>query len=195
MLDQFYSDLTQRIHGLGWIGLTIILLFAFFHVTFEGPLALFLLATATLILDSFGWAVVVLLLVHWSGLPLFYYLVHHFHRRTNRVMVKVHVTNQLLEWVDRQQRWQHMIVIGLPFIPTYPVKLALTVKAASFRDYMATLMGSYVIFYSGHSLIYWGVLSFLTSELPWWVGVITSFSLALLIYGGKKLFPTTKAST
>ena len=195
MLDGFYADLSIWIHGLGWIGLVILLILAFFHVTLEGPLALFLLATTTLLLDSFGWALVILLLVHWAGLPLFYLLVHHFHEPSHQLIDRVHVTRQILEWVDHQHRWQHMVVIGLPFIITYPLKLAFTLRTTSFKDYMVTLMGSYVILYLGHSLIYWGILSLLTTQYPWWVGVLASLGVVILIYWGRHLIPSSKAST
>ncbi len=187
MLDSFYTDLSLWMQGLGLIGLLIVLGLAFFHVTFEGPLALFLLVTTSLILDSIGWAIVLILLVHWAGLPLFYVLVHHLHRRTNRLMERVELTNQLLVWVDQQPRWKHMIVIGLPFIVTYPVKLALTIKAKSFKDYMITLMGSYGVLMVGNLLIYFGALGALTERLPPWVSVLSVVTLALLIYFGRSL--------
>lgn len=192
MLDAFYTDLSLWMQGLGLAGLLIVLALAFFHVSFEGPLALFLLVTTSLILDSIGWAVVLILLVHWAGLPLFYYVVRHLHERTNRLMERVHVTHQLLDWVDHQPRWKHMIVIGLPFIVTYPVKLALTIRARSFSDYMVTLMGSYGVLMIGNLLIYFGALGAFTQQIPPLVSVLSVITLAGLIYFGRYLLPRSQ---
>jgi chemotaxis methyl-accepting protein methylase len=55
----------------------------------------------------------------------------------------------------------------------------------SFKKYFTTVLGSYVFLYSIYSLVYFGALSFLTENIPNYVGVILLLLFAVLIYFSK----------
>lgn len=186
MLESLYASLSSWVIALGSIGVLIILLLAVFHVTFEGPLALFLMTTLTILLDSLPLAVLLLLMAHILGLPIFYFLVHSLNRWSQAAVEKAKLTKSILDWVEHQPEWKHMIVVGLPFVYTYPIKVAYTLRSPSFGSYLRVLMGSYGVLYIGNVLIYYGVLSFFTTSIPSVISFILMSILIVLIYFGKK---------
>lgn len=186
MLEEWYQSLATIVITLGSLGVFIILLFAVFHVTFEGPLALFLMTTLAILFDSVPLAVATLLIVHIIGLPIFYYLVHSINRWSRHAVDKAKLTKSLLDWVEHQPDWKHMIVVGLPFVYTYPIKVAFTLRAKSFWQYIKVLVGSYFFLYVGNLLIYYGILSFFNDQISPIISFALMTGVALVIYFGRQ---------
>ena len=189
MFDAFYNDLTIWFQSLGLIGLFVILIFAFFHCTFEGPFSLFLMVTAGLILDSFILGALIVLFVHFLGLPFFYWLVHFLDQKSNYWLKQQKLSNQILLWVESQPAWKHVIVIGLPSINTYLLKVAFTLNLKDLKHYMLYLMGSYSVLFIGNLLLYYGILGIFTSQIPAFVSVLLLLILIMFIYFGNRLLP------
>ncbi len=182
--EQFVDEL---IFILGSYGFIIIIVFGIMHPLFENPLALLNLSLAFLLLGiPLGFLVV--FLSNLVGILLLYLATTKFNTKSNDILFEKNISSKVLNWVNTTATWRHILVIGVPMIPTYPVKIAVPLSKVGFKKYMITLVGAYFFLYFGNSLIYFGVIGFLTNNLPSYV----SFGLLLLfvvyIYFGRSFF-------
>jgi len=174
----------------GW-GFIIVIIFGIIHPLIEGPFALFNLSLAIALLGiPLGYAVVFASNV--IGILILYLIAKKFNKSTNDYLFHKKVSKSTLDWVKNTPTWKHVVVIGVPAIPTYPIKIAVSLSKTSFKRYMITLVGSYIFLFFGNTLIYFGVAGLITNVIPNYVSFILLLVLVLYIYFGKHLFNNGK---
>jgi len=167
-------------------GFWIILLLAILHPLTENPWSFLTMSIGLRILGiPLGYGTI--FLGNIIGIILLYLIFHGIHQKTNYIAQQKKISKKVLEWVEQAETWRHIVVIGMPMIPTYPVKIALPLSNMSFRKYFLTLLGSYAFLYSAYSLLYFGLIGFITDAIPNSVAIICLAGFALYIYFGKSL--------
>lgn len=170
----------------GW-GFIIVIIFGIIHPLVEGPFALFNLSIAIALLGiPLGYAVVFVSNV--IGILILYLIASKFNDKTDDYLFRKKVSKSTLDWVKNTPTWKHIVVIGVPAIPTYPVKIAVALSKLSFRRYMFTIVGSYIFLFFGNTLIYFGIAGLVTNIVPDYVSFILLLILVVYIYFGKHLF-------
>jgi len=172
---------------LGNYGFILIIVFGIMHPLFENPLSLLNLALSIAILGvPFGFLVV--FSSNLIGIILLYYFALKFNEKSNNILYEKKVPEKVLSWVKETETWRHILVIGVPMIPTYPIKIAVPLSNVGFRKYMITLVGAYLFLYFGNFLIYFGVMGFITDVIPSFVSFILLSIFVVYIYFGNSLF-------
>lgn len=170
----------------GW-GFIIVIVFGIMHPVFENPFALFNLSLAIALLGApIGYAVVFVSNV--IGILVLYVLATKFNEKSNDILFKKKVSKSTLDWVKNTPLWKHIVVIGVPAIPTYPIKIAVPLSKVGFQKYMVTLVGAYIFLFIGNTLIYYGIAGLITNIIPNYVAILLLVLLILYIYFGKHLF-------
>lgn len=131
----------------------------------------------------------ILLLGNILGILLLYGMIHGLRHLSHDALLHKKVSQTILQWINNTVTWRHIIVIGMPSVPTYPIKIALPLSSMTFVKYFRTLLGSYLFLYAANSLLYFGLLSTVTEAIPRFVGVALLILFALLIYFGKSIWP------
>ena len=172
---------------LGNYGFIIVIVFGVMHPLFENPLSLLNLALAFAILGiPLGFLVV--FSSNLIGILLLYYFALKFNKKSNNILFKKKVPEKVLNWIKTTATWRHILVIGVPMVPTYPIKVAVPLSKVGFRKYMITLVGAYVFLYIGNFLIYFGILGFITENIPNYVSFILLLGFVIYIYFGSSFF-------
>ena len=188
-LELFVENALVFLQGWGFI---IVIVFGIAHPIFENPLALFNLTLAiTLLGIPLGYLVV--FVSNLIGIVILYVLATKFNEKSNDFLFKKKVSKSALDWIRNTPLWKHIVVIGVPMIPTYPIKLAVPLSKVGFKKYMITLVGAYLFLFFGNSLIYFGVAGLISSIIPNYVSIILLVLLVLYIYFGKYLFQKVDA--
>lgn len=170
----------------GW-GFLLVIVFGIVHPILENPLALFNLSLAIALLGiPLGYAVVFGSNV--IGILILYVLATKFNEKSNDFLFRKNVSSKALEWIKHTPLWKHIVVIGVPMIPTYPIKVAVPLSKVSFQKYMVTLVGAYVFLFFGNTLIYFGIAGLISNIIPNYVSFILLVILVLYIYFGRYLF-------
>lgn len=183
----FSSFVDEAILFLGSYGFIIVIVFGIAHPLLENPLSLFNLALAISLL-GIGLGYLVVFLSNLVGILLLYYVVYRFKKKQGNLLFEKKVTEKVLTWIKETAMWRHIIVIGVPMIPTYPIKLAVPLSDMGFKKYMITIVGAYLFLFFGNTLIYFGVLGFITDIIPTYVSFILLLAFVLYIYFGHKIF-------
>lgn len=171
---------------LGNYGFIIVIVFGILHPIIDNPWSFFTMSLSiTLLGVPFGYAL--LLISNVIGIALVFVILKMIDQRTDNYLYKKKVSGKILKWLETTETWRHIIVIGLPLVPTFFLKLAFPFTKISFRKYFVTVLGSYTFLYSIYSLVYFGVLSFLTDNIPNYVGVFLLLSFSILIYFSKTI--------
>lgn len=164
----------------------VIFLFGILHPLTENPWSLFTLGIAITMLGiPLGYTVVVVSTA--IGMVLLYGSIHWIHRKSDYRLQHTKHVKQALDWLEQTPSWKHMIVIGMPTVPTYPIKAALPLTNMSFGRYVYTLGGSYLFLLLANSLIFFGVLGLIGLWIPQWLSVLLLIVVAVLIYFGNDL--------
>lgn len=164
----------------------LIVVFGLLHPLTENPWSLFTLGLGITVLGA-PLAYVVILSSNTLGVILLYGIMHWLHKRSNyRLQHSPHIGRALV-WIAKTPMYKHIIVIGLPSVPTYPIKIAMPLTNMGFRRYLITLMGSYIFLTIANSLLYYGVFGLLFGDIPDWISVTLLVLFAILIYAGKDL--------
>lgn len=180
MLESLWSTIEIWILSLGLMGIIFVFILAILHPTLEGPAAIFLLTVLTILLNHVWLASLVLWIGFTIGFSLFYFFIHWLHRKTNQVVEKYKPTKKAMMWVKQQPTWKHIIVIGMPLVYTYPLRIAFTIQHKKFYDYFWQTWLQYGVLTIGNLLIYFGIMQLIFFNLPMWIiGVI----LAILSIG------------
>ena len=183
-LGLFVENALQFLDGWGFI---IVIVFGIIHPILENPLALFNLTLAIALLGiPLGYLVV--FLSNIIGILILYVLATKFNSKTNDFLFKKKVSNSALNWIKNTPLWKHIVVIGVPLIPTYPIKLAVPLSKIGFKQYLITLVGAYLFLFFGNTLIYFGVAGLVSNIIPNYVSFILLLILVIYIYFGKHLF-------
>lgn len=172
---------------LGNYGFIIVIVFGIAHPIFENPLSLFTL-TLSITLLGVGYGYLLLALSNLIGIIILFYLAEKFNKSTNGFLAKRKTSDKMLNWIKNAPTWRHVFVIGVPFIPTYPIKLAVPLSGVGFKKYMVTISGAYLFLFFGNSLIYFGVLGFISSVIPSYISISLLVIFVLFVYFGIDFF-------
>jgi len=182
MLETFWLSFQEWVLTLGLLGVLLIFVLSILHPTVEGPAALLLLTILTILIESI-WLASLLLLVGFSiGFSLFYVLVHYLHQKNNAQLERFTPTRKAIEWVKQQPTWKHIIVIGMPLVYTYPLRIAFTIQHKKFLPFWWETFLQYGFLTVGNLLLYFGVIEFIFWDLPLWVISLMLILFSISIY-------------
>jgi len=174
----------------GW-GFILVIIFGIIHPLVEGPFALFNLSIAIALLGiPIGYALVFVSNV--IGIIILFLLARKFNDKSNDVLFRKKISKSTLEWVKNTPTWKHIFVLGVPAIPTYPIKIAVALSKLSFRNYMITMIGAYLFLFFANTLLYFGIAGLVANVVPQYVSFIFLVVLVLYIYFGKHMFNKEK---
>ncbi len=182
MLETFWLSFQEWILTLGLLGVLLIFVLSILHPTVEGPAALLLLTILTILIDSIWLASLILLVGFSIGFSLFYVLVHYLHQKNNSQLERFIPTKKAIEWVKQQPTWKHIIVIGMPLVYTYPLRIAFTIQHKRFLPFWWETFLQYAFLTIGNLLLYFGVIEFIFWDIPLWGISLILILLSISIY-------------
>ena len=178
-----FDELQQLLHPYGF---WMVVLFAFLHPLTENPWSFFTLSLALTVLGApLGYTAIALGLA--IGIGCLYVIAHAINRWSKYRLLEKNISKRVLDWIVATDTWRHIVVIGLPAVPTYPIKLALPFSRMTFRRYALTLAGSYLFLYAANTALYYGIFGFVRDTIPNWVSVVLLMLFALYIYFGQTM--------
>lgn len=184
MLETFWLSFQEWILTLGFAGVLLIFVLSILHPTVEGPAALFLLTILTILINSIWLASLILLVGFSIGFSLFYVLVHYLHQRNNSPLERFTPTKKAIQWVQQQPTWKHIIVIGMPLVYTYPLRIAFTIQHKRFVPFWKETFLQYSFLTIANLLLYFGVIEFIFWDIPLWgislILILVSISIYLI---------------
>jgi hypothetical protein len=148
----------------------------------EGPAALLLLTILTILIDSIWLASLILLVGFSIGFSLFYVLVHYLHHKNNSQLERFIPTKKAIQWVKQQPTWKHIIVIGMPLVYTYPLRIAFTIQHKRFVPFWKETFLQYSFLTIANLLLYFGVIEFIFWDIPLWGISLILILLSISIY-------------
>lgn len=179
---------TETVNQYQDYALWLILLFGILHPLTENPWSFLTLSLAITFLGiPLGYSVV--LLGNIIGILLLYLIIHGLRRLSKDAYLDKKIPTAVLKWINETESWRHILVLGMPTVPTYPVKIALPLSDMRFMKYSITIFGSYLFLHIANSLLYFGVLGFITDGIPRALGIALLILFAILIYFGKSMWP------
>jgi hypothetical protein len=182
MLETLWLTLEQWVLSLGMTGIMVVFLLAVFHPTVEGPAAIFLLTLLTILIDSVWLASLVLLIGFSIGFSFFYFLVQYLHLKNNTHLERFTPTRKALAWVKEQPTWKHIIVIGMPLVYTYPLRIAFTIQHKTFLPFWKETFLQYSFLTLANLFLYFGIIEFIFLDLPLEIISVILFMVAIGIY-------------
>jgi hypothetical protein len=182
MLETFWLSFRDWILTLGLTGVLLIFLLAILHPTVEGPAALLLLTVLTILVDSVWLASLILLIGFAIGFSLFYYLVHFLYDKYGQRLERFSPTQKALQWVKDQPTWKHILVIGMPLVYTYPLRIAFTIQHKKFFPFWIETLMQYSFLTLANLLLYVGIIELIFWNLPIELISMLLFILAIGIY-------------
>ncbi|MFZ9704388.1 MAG: hypothetical protein ACO3BB_03890 [Bacilli bacterium] len=189
MLISLWESVSATILQFGIWGIVFILLLTFFHPTFEAPAAILLLTLLSVLLQSVWWATLLMLIAFTLGFLWFYWLVHALHKRSGFALNRFKLSQAALAWVKAQPTWKHILVIGMPLIYTYPLRVAFTLNHHNLKDYALQTFAQYVVLSLGNLVLYFGLIQIIFLNAPWWVPSLVLTGFGILIYLIRKKQP------
>lgn len=186
-LSSFEAFVDSTIILLDNYAFILIIIFAFIHPLFEGPLSLFTLSIGIILLGPVI-AFPLIFAFNILGSMFLFFLLKKVDRFSNYYLHRKKVSNSILEWLQHTKKWKHVFVLGVPLIPTYPVKIGYLISEPKFKDGMITMIFSYLFLFFGNTLIYYGVLTFLESGISRMISIVILLVLVIFVYFGKDIF-------
>lgn len=190
-LISFDSFVEELMFFLGNYGFIIVIIFGIMHPLFENPLSLLNMALAFSIL-GIPLGFLIIFSSNLIGIFLLYYFALRFNEKSKNILFRKKVPEKILNWVKTTDTWRHILVIGVPMIPTYPIKIAVPLSKVGFKKYLITLVGAYMFLYFGNFLIYFGILGFISENIPNYVSYILLIIFVVYVYFGKSVFKKNK---
>lgn len=182
MLENLWLTFEVWVLSLGSIGMVIVLLLALLHPTLEGPAAILLLTILTIFFEDVWVASGVLWIAYTVGFTFFYYVIHWLHQKTNKVVERFTPTKKAIEWVRRQPTWKHILVIGMPLVYTYPLRIAFTIQHQKFYPFFWQTFLQYGVLTVGNLLLYFGIMQLIFFDLPIWIITVILAGISVGIY-------------
>jgi hypothetical protein len=182
MLETFWLSFQEWVLTLGLLGVLLIFVLSILHPTVEGPAALLLLTILTILIDSIWLASLILLVGFSIGFSFFYVLVHYLHQKNNSQLERFIPTKKAIEWVKQQPTWKHIIVIGMPLVYTYPLRIAFTIQHKRFVPFWKETFLQYSFLTIANLLLYFGVIEFIFWDIPLWGISLILILLSISIY-------------
>ncbi|PAT01989.1 hypothetical protein CI105_03780 [Candidatus Izimaplasma bacterium ZiA1] len=190
-MEYLSEFINQALIFLGDYGFIIVILFGITHPSLSAPVSIFTL-TLSLTLLGYFYGYIVLLGANAVGILIFYYFVRKFDVKRDSFIAKSKRRENTILWIEKTSSWKHMLVIGLPFLPTQPIRMGVAFSRISLKRFFFTLFGSYIILYIGNSLIYFGFASLLDDSIPRPLSILFFLIFALVIYFSNSLFNKEK---
>lgn len=182
MLENLWLLFEVWILSLGVMGILIVFILGFLHPTLEGPAAILLLTILTIFLGNVWFASLLLWLVYTLGFTCFYFFIHWLHKKTNKVVERFTPTKKAIDWVSRQPTWKHILVIGMPLVYTYPLRIAFTIQHQNFYAFFWQTFLQYGVLTIGNLLLYFGMIQLVFFNLPIWLISIFLIAISIGIY-------------
>jgi uncharacterized membrane protein YdjX (TVP38/TMEM64 family) len=182
-LDSFIDNALLFLNNWGFI---LVIVFGIAHGLIDNPWS-FLTLSLALSIMSIPLAYAVVLLSNYLGSALQYFLLHYINNKSNNYFYQKKVSKKILVWFDQQPIWKHIIVIGMPLVPTIPLRIALPFTKMSFQKYMVIIGGTYLFLYAAYTLVYFGIISFITDNVSEFIGIPLLIVFCLWVYFGKQL--------
>jgi len=182
MLDSFIQSLPELFLSFGIWGYMLLCLFAILHPVIEAPAALILMTVMTLYTNSVFESIFVLSLFHFIGFLIIYWLIHQANSLSFFEKMKRFSFPKVKTWYDSKQEWQHIFVMGLPLIYTYPLRVYWTLKTKSLTSFLVKMIAIYTLMYLGNLMMYWGYF-FVLERLITNQGILLLFIfIAFIVY-------------
>lgn len=182
MLETLWLSFEQWVLSIGFAGIIIIFSMAILHPTVEGPAALLLLTILTILVESIWLASLILLTGFIIGFSFFYFLVHFLYRKYGQTLERFSPTKKALQWVKDQPTWKHILVIGMPLVYTYPLRIAFTIQHKRFFPFWIETLLQYTFLTFANLLLYFGIIEFIFLDLPIEIISILLLVIAIGIY-------------
>lgn len=168
-------------------GVWLIILIGILHPFITFPPHIFALTVALSVLGIVnGYSA--LIVGNLIGIFMFYPIISRLRRNKIEKNEKNTIIGKTFKWIKTEPAWKHAIVLGVPLMPTQPIKYMLPLSGVSYKRYLGISISSYIFIYIINSLLYFGVLSFITDEIPQYVGVIFILLFVIIVYFGKQIF-------
>ena len=183
-MENLWFSFTQWVSTIPWLWIVLVFaVLAMLHPIIENPagiLMLTFLATAwespfLAALYLWGWNVV--------GLQLMYEILHHLHP-IGQSWIHKHLpsTERFFLWLKQQPSWKHVLVIALPLVYTYPLRIAWTLWHPRRWQYTVQSSIIYALFHLANIALYVGFLEVIENRLPLWAFALILTVIAVLIY-------------
>ncbi|AIO19096.1 hypothetical protein KQ51_01219 [Candidatus Izimaplasma bacterium HR1] len=172
---------------LGNYGFIIVIIFGLLHPIIDNPWAFFTMSLSFTLL-GFQLGFLLLIVSNILGIIILFIFIKKIDNRTEHYLYKKKVSGYVLKWLESTPSWKHIIVIGLPLVPTFFLKIAFPFTTLSFKRYFITVLGAYMFLYSIYTLVYFGLLSFITDNIPEYVGILLIILFTVIVYFGKQLY-------
>ena len=189
MLASMWSIVEAFILNFGVWGIILLIGITFLHPLFEFPAALLIMTLLAVLLGSPWIAVLIMIPVHSLGMIVFYFLIRWVNRKTSRLAFRFKPTHVALQWIDKQPRWKHIIVMGLPLVYTYPLRLGFTLLETQFNRYISAVISMELILFIGNMILYYSLLAVLVYPNQTWLISLILIVLVLWLYQRKKIIP------
>lgn len=190
-MENFGEVINQILIILGDYGFILVIIFGITHPSLSAPVAIF---TLTLSLTLLGYFLGYMLLLGSNivGIIIFYYFVRKLDNKRDAFIKKSKRRENIMRWIEKTSSWKHMLVIGLPFLPTQPIRMGIAFSRISFKKFFFTLLGSYIVLYIGNSLIYFGFASLIDDSIPRPLSILFFFIFAVVVYFSNTIFNKEK---
>jgi hypothetical protein len=186
MISNLQNWLEVFLFTLGLWGILIVLIFAFFHPSLEFPAAIFLFFLMVGFTQSLMLSILLLMLAHTGGFALTYYLFRKVPLFNPRHPNMVNLLQRAKHWYTNKAEWQHILVMSLPLVYTYPLRFYWTKQQSSFFTYLIKMVLMYSLLYLWNVLLYQWIQD-ITSESPSILISIFFFCFAVMIYRVRKV--------
>lgn len=181
--EEIINNFTYSLENYGFI---VIIILGILHPLTENPWSFFTMSLSIQLLGVFiGFSL--LIFANAIGLLILYLIAITINHKSNDYLLKKNISKKVLLWIKTTPTWKHIIVIGLPLVPTYPIKVALPFSKMTFTKSFSTLLMSYVFLYSVYSLVYFGVVGILSDNIPRTFALIMLLIFAIIIYFGNHI--------
>jgi hypothetical protein len=182
MLDSFIQSLPEFFLSFGIWGYMFLCLLAILHPVIEAPAALILMTVMTLYTNSVFESIFVLSLFHFIGFLFIYWLIHKGNSLSFFEKMKRFSFPKVKAWYDSKREWQHIFVMGLPLIYTYPLRVYWTLKTKSLPSFLVKMIAIYTLMYLGNLMMYWGYFFVLEKVITNQGILILFIFIAFIVY-------------
>lgn len=183
-MNSFWLYFTDWVATIPWIWVVMVVaVLSVLHPIIENPAGILMLTFLATYWHSPYLAALYLWGWNLVGLQLMYDLLHRVQPWGSK-WIKKHVPQapRFFYWLKNQPEWKHILVIALPLVYTYPLRIAWTVWQPSRVRYSLQSSFLYALFHLANIGLFLGLREVLENRLPLWVfaGILTL--LAVLMY-------------
>ena len=170
----------------GDYGFIFIIILGVLHPITSNPWS-FVTLSLSITLLGIALGYVTVFLANVVGILLLWAIVHVIRQKSHDYFQRKKYSQKALAWVKDTPSWKHMIVIGMPMVPTFLIKLSIPFTSMTFKRYFITLLGSYIFLFFGNTLMYFGITSLISDTIPNYVTYIILVLIVVYLYFGKQI--------